>query len=190
MGPAVKFAGPGAHKPKKKRIAVDMDEVLADALGEHIRLYNRDFGTRLTKADLKNNWLSDVVPEDQRVAVSQYLHTAEFFADLDVMEDSQRVMQRLAERYEIFIASAAMAFPNSFAPKFHWLKRHFPWVPPSHIVFCGDKGILLADYLIDDMPWNLERFHGEGVLFSAPHNLRYDGFRRVETWREIEDIFL
>jgi 5'(3')-deoxyribonucleotidase len=57
-------------------------------------------------------------------------------------------------------------------------------------VFCGDKGILAADYLIDDMPWNLERFRGEGILFSAPHNLRYEGFRRVETWREIEEIFL
>ena len=100
------------------------------------------------------------------------------------------ILQRLAEHYEVFIASAAMAFPNSFAPKFHWLKRHFPWVPPSHIVFCGDKGILAADYLIDDMPWNLERFRGEGILFSAPHNLRYEGFRRVETWREIEEIFL
>ena len=43
-----------------------MDEVLADALGEHIRLYNRDFGTRVTKADLQNNWLSDVVPEERR----------------------------------------------------------------------------------------------------------------------------
>jgi 5'(3')-deoxyribonucleotidase len=173
-----------------KRIAVDMDEVLADALGEHIRLYNRDFGANLTKADLKNNWLSDVVPEEQRIAVSEYLHTAEFFADLEVMEDSQRVMRRLSEHYEVFIASAAMAFPNSFAPKFRWLKRHFPWVRPSHIVFCGDKGILAADYLIDDMPWNLERFGGEGILFTAPHNLGYQGFRRVKKWREIEEIFL
>jgi 5'(3')-deoxyribonucleotidase len=186
----VSLVGANAGKPVKKRIAVDMDEVLADALGEHIRLYNRDFGTRLTKADLKNNWLSDVVPEDRRTATAKYLHTTEFFADLEVMEDSQRVMQRLGERYEVFIASAAMAFPNSFAPKFHWLKRNFPWVPPSHIVFCGDKGILSADYLIDDMPWNLERFRGEGILFTAPHNLSYDGFRRVRTWREIEEIFL
>jgi 5'(3')-deoxyribonucleotidase len=183
-----------SNRDARKRICVDMDEVLADALGEHIRLYNRDFDANLTKADLKNKWLTDFVHEEQQAAVMSYLHSAEFFADLDVMEHSQRVMQRLAERYEVFVASAATAFPNSFAPKFHWLKRHFPWIPASHVVFCGDKSILAADYLVDDMPWNLERFRGEGILFTAPHNADYDDrahkVRRVASWLEIEQIFL
>ncbi len=179
---------------QRKRICVDMDEVLADALGEHIRLYNRDFGASLTKADLNSQWLSDFVDAEHQAAVMRYLHSAEFFADLDVMEHSQRVMQRLAERYEIFVASAATAFPNSFLPKFHWLKRHFPWIPASHVVFCGDKSILAADYLIDDMPWNLERFRGDGILFTAPHNEQYvvadSRIRRVKDWHEIEAMFL
>jgi len=178
----------------RKRICVDMDEVLADALGEHIRLYNRDFGANLTKADLKNRWLTDFVEDEQREEVMQYLHGTEFFADLEVMEDSQRVMERLADKYEVFVASAATAFPNSFTPKFRWLERHFPWVPASHVVFCGDKSILAADYLIDDMPWNLERFRGEGILYTAPHNEQYVStaktIRRVRSWREIEAIFL
>jgi len=178
----------------RKRICVDMDEVLADALGEHIRLYNRDYNASLTKADLQNQWLSDYVEQQHREQVMQYLHTPEFFEDLAVFPDSQRVMQRLAERYEVFIASAATAFPNSFLPKFHWLKKHFPWIPASHVVFCGDKSILHADYLIDDMPWNLERFSGEGILFTAPHNINYptktSRIRRVKSWSEIEQIFL
>ena len=32
-----------------KRIAVDMDEVLADALSEHLTRYNRDHGEAITK---------------------------------------------------------------------------------------------------------------------------------------------
>jgi 5'(3')-deoxyribonucleotidase len=79
-------------------------------------------------------------------------------------------------------------------PKFHWLKRHFPWIPASHVVFCGDKSILAADYLIDDMPWNLERFRGDGILFTAPHNEQYvvadSRIRRVKDWHEIEAMFL
>jgi 5'(3')-deoxyribonucleotidase len=173
-----------------RRICVDMDEVLADALGEHIRLYNRDFGANLTKADLTNRWLTDAVPEDRRVAVTEYLHTKEFFADLEVMPDSQRVMQLLAEKYEVFVASAATAFPNSFGPKFRWMKKHFPWIPAARIVFCGDKSILSADWLIDDMPWNLERFKGDGILYTSPHNLGVTEWRRVGSWREIEEIFL
>jgi 5'(3')-deoxyribonucleotidase len=57
-------------------------------------------------------------------------------------------------------------------------------------VFCGDKSILLADYLIDDTFRHLERFKGQGILFSAPHNAAVTGFRRVASWREIEDFFL
>ena len=37
-----------------------------------------------------------------------------------------------------------------------WLRRHFPFIAPSNIVFCGDKSIVDADYLIDDRPRHLQ----------------------------------
>ena len=49
-----------------KRIAVDMDEVLADALAEHIARYNRDHGESITKGELHGKWLWDVVAADRR----------------------------------------------------------------------------------------------------------------------------
>ena len=48
-----------------KRIAVDMDEVIADAVTEHLLRYNRDHGEQITKADLHGKWLWDVVSVDQ-----------------------------------------------------------------------------------------------------------------------------
>jgi len=57
-------------------------------------------------------------------------------------------------------------------------------------VFCGDKSIIRADYLIDDNPRQLERFSGTGILYDAPHNAMVTGFRRVKSWLEIEDLFL
>jgi 5'(3')-deoxyribonucleotidase len=106
------------------------------------------------------------------------------------MADSQRVVKALAQQYEVFIATAAMEFPNSFGSKFRWLRRHFPYLPPTHFVFCGDKGILKADYLIDDQPRQLRRFSGEGILFTAPHNLNVNGYRRVDNWQQVEKLFL
>src|SRR5215471_5770919 len=35
-------------QPRRQRIAIDMDDVMADALGEHLRRYNAAFGTSLT----------------------------------------------------------------------------------------------------------------------------------------------
>jgi 5'(3')-deoxyribonucleotidase len=56
-------------------------------------------------------------------------------------------------------------------------------------VFCGNKSILRADYLIDDLPRNLERFEGQGILYSAPHNLSVPGYVRVENWHEVATYF-
>jgi len=80
--------------------------------------------------------------------------------------------------------------PSSFAAKFRWLERHFPFLPPSHIVFCGDKGIIDADYLIDDNPRQFRRFRGEGILFTSPHNKLIKGYRRVNNWLDVEELFL
>ena len=129
-----------------------MDEVIADALAEHLLRYNRDFSAALTLADLHGRYLWDLIPERHHHVLAGYMASDDFFSVLDVMPDSQRVLARLQTRYDIFIATAAMEVPTSFSAKFQWLAEHFPFIPPSHIVFCGDKSILRADFLIDDNP--------------------------------------
>jgi 5'(3')-deoxyribonucleotidase len=172
-----------------KRICVDMDEVLADALGKLIRLYNAEFSENLTVHDMWGNWMVNVLPPGRQDRLMAYLQEKDFFDDLDVMPDSQRVLERLSHRFEIFIATAAMEFPNSFGPKFRWLERYFPFISPTRFVFCGDKSILHADYLIDDMPRHFERFKGKGVLFTAAHNAKVVTPHRVNNWLEVESLF-
>ncbi|MGP8260298.1 MAG: 5' nucleotidase, NT5C type [Acidobacteriaceae bacterium] len=173
-----------------KRICVDMDEVIADTVAEHLIRYNRDYDDNLTKADLRGKWIWDVVSIDRHPRLDEYLHSEDFFDVLDVMPDAQRVLRRLQQQFEVFIASAAMEVPTSFNAKYRWLARHFPTIPATHIVFCGDKSILRADYLIDDNPRQLRRFSGTGILYDAPHNIAVTGFRRVHNWIEIETLFL
>ena len=175
---------------RTKRICIDMDEVIADAVTEHLSRYNRDHGEQFTKADLEGKWLWDIVSADRHGALESYLRSEDFFAVLDVMPESQRVIALLQGRFDVFIATAAMEVPTSFTAKYEWLERHFPFIPPSHIVFCGDKGILDADFLIDDNPRQLRRFGGEGILYSAPHNVAVTGFRRVADWLDVERMFL
>lgn len=163
---------------------------MADALSEHLLRYNRDHDEQITKEDLHGKWLWDVVSTDRHPMLEMYLRSEDFFAVLDVMPESQRVMKALQQKYEVFIATAAMEVPTSFAAKYHWLERHFPFIPASHIVYCGDKGILRADYLIDDNPRQLRRFSGEGILYSAQHNVNVTGFPRVKDWLEVEGMFL
>ncbi len=179
-----------AHADQRKRICVDMDEVIADALGEHLLRYNRDFAAKITVDDLHGKWLWEVVHEDHHEALEAYLRSEDFFAVLKVMPESRRVLRALQARYEVFIATAAMEVPTSFAAKYKWLGEHFPFIPASHIVFCGDKSILDADFLIDDNPRQLQRFHGRGILYTAHHNLAVSGYPRVNNWLEVEQMFL
>jgi 5'(3')-deoxyribonucleotidase len=170
------------------RIAIDMDEVMADALSELLHRYNTAFGANLTPADVRGRHLEDCVPDGHRAGVEAMID-ASFFEDLPVMPDCQAVVRELAERHEVFVVSAAMDVPCSFDAKYKWLRQHFPFIPPTHIVFCGDKGVVDADYLIDDRSRHFARFKGEGLLFSAPHNCHETRHRRVASWREVRDYF-
>lgn len=171
------------------RICVDMDEVMADTLSEHLRRYNQVFDEQIETADLWGKGLWDVVTVERQENLREILHAEDFFEDLPVMPNAPEVMRDLAARFEVFVATSAMTVPTSFGPKYRWLQRHFSFLPPTHYVFCGDKGILRADYLIDDMPRNLLRFAGTGLLYSAPHNLAAQGFTRVADWQEVAAYF-
>lgn len=174
----------------RQRIAIDMDEVIADSTFAYIARYNAEFNAHLTVEQLNGKKVRDVVPAEHRERVVGYPFTPGFFRHLPVIEDSQAVIQQLAEKYEIFIASAAMEFPPCFADKFAWLQQHFPFISPINIVFCGDKSIVQADYLIDDSVRHFKHFRGEGIVFTSPFNRHDQGYRRVNNWQEVHALFL
>jgi 5'(3')-deoxyribonucleotidase len=166
-----------------------MDEVMADTLSEHLRRYNQEFDEAVTVDDLAGKGLWQIAPLDRQKQLRAFLDAEDFFEDLPLIPDSQQVLKDLSSRFEIFIATQAMTVPNSLGPKYRWLQRHFPFIPPTNFVFCGNKCILRADYLIDDLPRNLERFEGRGLLYTAPHNLTATGFTRVNDWQEVASYF-
>ncbi len=172
-----------------QRICVDMDEVMADTLAEHLRRYNQAFDEAVTTEDLAGKGLWEIAPQDRQAELRAFLDAEDFFEVLEVIPGAQPVLKDLSSRFEIFIATQAMAVPNSLGPKYRWLQRHFSFIPPTHYVFCGNKTILRADYLIDDQPRNLTRFEGQGLLYTAPHNLTATGFVRVNNWGEVADYF-
>lgn len=173
-----------------KRICIDMDECWPILWQSTSPRYNRDHSEAVTKADLEGKWLWEIVSADRQERLEGYLRSEDFFEDLRVIEDSQRAVCELAKKYELFIATAAMEFPNSFGPKYRWLRRHFPWLHPSQFGFCGDKGIINGDYLIDHQPLHFRRLVGEGILFTALHNLNASEFGRVDNWQQVAKLFL
>ncbi len=172
-----------------QRIAIDMDDVLADAAGRFIEYAQMRLNRRILPIDLHNRTWAEVAGVPQEV-VRSWLFEEGFFRHMKVMPDSQEVVRKLMDKYEIFIVSAATEFPNSLKEKLEWLNEHFPFISWTHTVFCGHKYMIQADYLIDDHEKNLINFPGKPVLYSASHNLLLNQYTRVNNWREVEAMFL
>jgi 5'(3')-deoxyribonucleotidase len=173
-----------------KRFIIDMDEVIADTLGEIIKWYIKKYNGEIDFEKMQQgSWLLGF-PEQDRIAVREHLNSKGFFRHISVMEDSIDVLRAMNERYEIFIVSAATEFPNSLQDKLEWLLEHFPFFSWKQLVLCGDKKFVAADYMIDDHAKHLEHFKGTAYLYSAVHNLNETKYPRLNNWKEIASVFL
>lgn len=170
----------------RKRIALDMDDVMANLSHKFLDHYEKEKGHRIT---MKYFWDNDIYSTPDGKRLRQCLFEPGFFADLPIMDNCLEVVQWLYKHYEIFIVSAAMEFRNSMPDKRDWMEKHFPFIHWSNIVFCGDKSIIDADYLIDDHVKNLITFKGKGLLFSAAHNTNEKRFTRLNNWLEVKAFF-
>lgn len=185
-------ANPPASKlnaaSRRLRIAVDMDEVIADAFGKHLSQYNQQAGTSLTREMVAMQGLGALIPDERRQEFNAIPHADGFFADLQVIAGSQEALLELSRDHDIYITSAAMEIPGSFADKFQWIEKNFAFIPPSRVVFCGDKSIVNADVVIDDRSRHFTGFRGTRILFTAPHNAGEAADLRAHNWNEVLQI--
>jgi 5'(3')-deoxyribonucleotidase len=172
-----------------KRLIVDMDDVIADATGQFLNFYEREFGIRIERAVLDGKDEGEGFPDNHDI-LKQFPHRKDFFRTMMPNEHSQDVLEKLNQKYDLFIVSAAMQFPQSLSEKLEWLNEHFDFLTWKQIVFCGNKSVVHGDIMIDDLPHNLDKFGGEKFIFTAPHNRHFNRFNRLNNWREIEDRFL
>ena len=170
-----------------KRIALDMDGVLADVYSQFLKMHLEEHGKELTWADVEGVSEREAIPD-----IMKYVNSEGFFRNVPLMPGCQKYVNLLNEKYELYIVSAAMEFPLSLAEKQLWLNEHFPYITWKQIVFCGSKEIISADIMIDDHFKNLDYFKGDTLLFTQPHNKFSDvgKHKRVNTWQEIGDILL
>jgi 5'-nucleotidase len=172
-----------------QRIIIDMDEVIADPMGEMIRWYNDQYGSEPDKARMIGSWVKGF-PEEHQPMIMERIKSPGFFRHLPVMEDAVDVLRRLNERYEVFIVSAAMEFPNSLKDKYDWLMEHFPFFTWKQMALTGSKDLVFGDFMIDDHVKNLKNFKGKPYLYTSAHNLTVTGYDRINSWKEAADIFL
>lgn len=168
------------------RIGFDMDEVICDTNGALIDWVHDRYGIT---GDPGRDATEGLSPEQLR-AGKEMLDEGSIFADLAPMPGAIETLRDIDSVHEVFIITAAMEHPGSFAPKYQWVRQHLPFFDPMRLVFCGDKSMADVDYLVDDSPRHFERLRGEGIVFTAPRNLSETRYRRVDNWADIRRLFL
>ncbi|HEX3383601.1 MAG TPA: 5'(3')-deoxyribonucleotidase [Mucilaginibacter sp.] len=174
---------------QKLRIAIDMDEVLADTIDKFIEVYRRDHNTEILLQEMNGREFHELLPGTLNHSWRDYINTPGFFRDLKVMPRAVEVVKELCEKYDVYIVSAAMEFRHSLVDKYDWIEEHFPFVDWKHIVFCGYK-IVDVDIMIDDRIRNFIGFKGRSILYTSPHNFYITEYERVDNWSDVGDILL
>ena len=92
------------------------------------------------------------------------------FALMDPMPGAIDALERLREKYDIYILSTApWANPSGWADKLTWVKDHLDPYFTKRLILCHHKDLLKGDYLIDDRPnHGADRFAGEWIQFGSP----------------------
>lgn len=171
-------------------LAIDMDEVIADAATKLKAWYQRDHGKVFKEEEIQGKDLKEAVPSVHFPLFHQYANTPGFFRDLEVMAHAAEVISKLNKKYELYIVSAAMEFPNSLKDKFDWIMENLPFISWRQICLCGSKSIVQTDIMIDDRTRNFSHFKGRKILYTTHHNIFEKGYERVNNWREIGEKLL
>ena len=74
---------------RRLRIAVDMDEVIADSFSRHLSQYNQRAGANLTPEMISQRGLAELLPGESRADFNAIPHAPGFFADLEVIAGSE-----------------------------------------------------------------------------------------------------
>ncbi len=116
-------------KFRRPRIAVDMDEVIADAFGKVLDTFNAATGSKITREELSEKGFegtmrSTLTPE-MFAEYERMCHSGDFFADLELMEGSQEALRALSEDYEIFYRQRGDGCAVVIRREIQMLQRHF-----------------------------------------------------------------
>lgn len=182
-------------------IALDVDGPLASLHTEWYRRYNRDFNDNLS-LDRVTSWDTHlyVKPECGK-GIYKYLHDADLYEHVPVMEGAQWGVQRLRElgHNVMFVTSCVTGMADQKAA---WLVRHGftrgetrPGFLPIDMIVATDKKWIAADLLIDDAAHTIKEWvmsRRRAILFDFPHNqnldmpsMHWSWCKRAETWQKV-----
>lgn len=174
------------RKQHKFRLLLDFDDVIVHTLEEALSLYFQRHGVLYLQGDV-DNWSY----LDDKSVYRDIFHQKDFHKKLKPKRDAVSVIKKWLEEdtMDIFIVTACLT-PEAYQQKLLWLEEHLPEFPQSRLLPVMEKTAIWGDLLVDDGLHNIvsyDEFGGDTLLYTIGHNLRDKTFKRVSSFKDVDD---
>lgn len=165
---------------EKKKIIFDFDDVIVR--GDFLKIANECFKENKKIDDLTSYYIEENfnITKEERDRYLDMIVNRNVYENATLVEGAYETLQKLANdsRFDVMICSVPIIRNRErlsaklFANKFNFIMENLPFIDPNNIILCGNKSILVADYMIDDKVENLESNENVDfkILFPAYHN--------------------
>ena len=170
------------------RVLIDMDGVLCDFVGQCIKYSKEYFG---------EDRITPYIPTFSQPQAINWLRRfyayPNFFETMDPIPGAIEGIRELMQKHECFIVTApAKKHPDAYKGKHLWLEQYIPEMI-NRLFITPLKYMVRGDYLIDDLPKNLNAFPSKTICYNQPYNQAPELFHkpldyRVNNWEEINSI--
>lgn len=176
----------------KKRLLIDVDEVLADFAGPFIQTAYEITGIRYTEDDFDGWDLFEALPSDEvRKTVFKAMQAPGYCSNFPVKPGALEAVRELRKIVEVTPTTRPFPSPTWKHDRDVWLWDHFGF-EGDEIVNCTKKFLVHGDAFLDDSPENVilwQAAHPDGVAmlqhsFATKKQTEYD-YLRVITWDEV-----
>lgn len=167
------------------KIGIDVDDTILNLLNFWVLHYNTDFHDNLKEEDITDWKIDKFVKEEAKEKIYNYIRHPQIFEECRPIKNalnSIKYLRSLGHRV-IFVTAN-----NPDNVKQRWLRKNEFWDNDENFIVASDKSLIDLDILIDDKYENCRDTSGVGILFTRPHNKKYDWFPRANGWEEVIDI--
>lgn len=189
------------------KIAIDVDEVLAEYQNGFIEFHNKYYGTNLKRHHFAKSYkLEDAWggTEDEAIDKVYHFYQTKDFKKMEPVPGAIEAVRKLAQKHDLFVVTSRQNFASPVT--LEWLDKHFPdtfsgilfanhfakeGAPKDKSEICKEIG---AELLIDDSLTYAKDCAKKGIkvkLFDRPWNQTENlpkNIQRVFSWQEILKI--
>lgn len=182
-------------------ITIDLDEVIADYIGNFLLFHNMNFGTNLKMSSFTHYTLSESIgiPREEEMRRIDAFDESSYFEEIPLIKDAQKIIKQLAKDNELIIVTGrpenqkekTLKWLNKFVPeikKIHFIRKHSRDNSKTKLEFCKEAKSVLH---IEDNLTYAEEIANAGInviLFDYPWNRKENLnplIRRVSSWIEV-----